>query len=191
MIKAIIFDCFGVIAVDGWTPFKENHFGNNSELLAEATELNHQTDAGLLSYGDYVSKIAKMAGVEPSEFRRTIEQTTIDERLLDFIANDLKPKYKIGLLSNVASDWLTDELGEDKMKLFDVVCLSSQTGLVKPDVRAYQDILSKLSVQPDEAVFTDDQPTYCQAAEELGVKAIVYRSFSQFTAELSKITDMV
>lgn len=191
MIKAIIFDCFGVIAVDGWTPFKEKYFGNSSKLLAEATELNHQTDGGLLSYADYVNKISQMAGVEPAEFRRKIEQTAIDERLLDFIANELKPKYKIGLLSNVASDWLADELGESKLKMFDSVCLSSQTGLVKPDEKAYQDILSKLGVQPDEAVFTDDQTAYCQAASKLGIKAIVYKSFKQFTDELSHIMDMV
>src|SRR5690348_2888052 len=62
MIKAIVFDCFGVLTSDGWLPFKKKYFGHDSALTEEATSLNKQVDAGLISYDDFVPAVAKLAG---------------------------------------------------------------------------------------------------------------------------------
>jgi hypothetical protein len=46
MIRAIIFDCFGVLTTDAWLPFKNKYFAQNEVLMARASELNKQSDAG-------------------------------------------------------------------------------------------------------------------------------------------------
>ena len=38
-IKGIIFDCFGVLATDGWLPFKNKYFKEKPALFRKATEL--------------------------------------------------------------------------------------------------------------------------------------------------------
>ena len=37
--KAIIFDCFGVLAEDGWLPFKRKYIGDNLELMQTISDL--------------------------------------------------------------------------------------------------------------------------------------------------------
>jgi hypothetical protein len=61
MIKAVVFDCFGVLASDGWLPFREKYFGNDPQLFRKATELNKRTDSGLLSYDEFIEAIARLA----------------------------------------------------------------------------------------------------------------------------------
>ncbi len=188
MVRAIVFDCFGVLVVDGWLPFKRKYFGDNAELFKQATDLNRQTDAGLLGYDEYVRSIADMAGVSPAEFRKQIEQTVINEELLDYIEASLKPHYKIGMLSNVAGEWLEHKFAPKQRQLFDSLVLSGHTGFIKPDPRAYEAVLQDLSVDASDAIFTDDQERNCTAAEDIGMKAIVYKDIEQFKAALTDVT---
>jgi putative hydrolase of the HAD superfamily len=187
MIKAIIFDCFGVLAVDGWLPFKRQHFGERPEQLQKVTELNRQTDAGLLPYDEFIRSVATMAGVPPEEFRAQIEQTVVNEELLDYIAAELKPSYRIGMLSNVAGHWFEKKFDREQRKLFDAVTLSSQTGFVKPDPRAYEAVLTELELGAGEALFVDDREKNCSAAREIGMQAMVYRDFAQFRHDLTEV----
>jgi FMN phosphatase YigB (HAD superfamily) len=187
MIRAIIFDCFGVLTTDGWLPFKRKHFGHDPKLEAEATDLNKQVDAGLASYDDFLRSIAELAQVPDEEARRAVEDNVSDTALFDLIAHELRPHYKLGLLSNAGANWLDQLFTPDQVGLFDAVALSYQTGFVKPDPRAYQTIADRLGVEPDECIFIDDQERYCTAAREQGMQAIVYRSLEQLQAELSPL----
>ncbi len=187
MIKAVIFDCFGVLTTDGWLPFKKKHFGHDPALEAQAADLNKQVDAGLADYNDFVRGVAELAHVSEAEVRTSIEDNVAQRELFEFIANDLKPTYKIGLLSNAGADWLSELFGEEQVKLFDAVALSFETGFVKPDERAYRVITSRLDVAPEECVFIDDQERYCVAAEDIGMKAILYSEVDQTKQALSKL----
>src|SRR5476649_1145986 len=104
MIQAIIFDCYGVLASDGWLPFKTRYFGHDPKLLQQAADLNRQSDAGLLSYNDFVRSVSDMAGVTIQVATKAIENNVPNEQLLDYIA-ELKPSYKIGMLSNAGTNW--------------------------------------------------------------------------------------
>jgi HAD superfamily hydrolase (TIGR01509 family) len=187
MIKAIIFDCFGVLAVDGWLPFKTEHFSDQPERLREVTLLNRQTDAGLLPYDEFIRSVAAMAGVAPDDFRAQIEQTVVNTELLEYIAAELKPAYQIGMLSNVAGHWLERKFTPAQRKMFDVVSLSSQTGFVKPDPRAYEAVLTELGLGAGEALFVDDREGNCSAAREVGMQALLYHDFVQFKHDLTEV----
>ncbi|MEO6513250.1 MAG: HAD-IA family hydrolase [Candidatus Saccharimonadales bacterium] len=187
MIRAVIFDCFGVLTTDGWLPFKRKYFSDNAKLEAEATDLNKQVDAGLASYEEFISSIAQLAQVPRREAHKAIEDNVADEELFEYIARDLKPNYKLGLLSNAGANWLDKLFTEAQVKLFDAVSLSYQTGFVKPDLRAYQMIADQLGVDPQECIFIDDQERYCSAAREVGMQALVYTSFKQLQADLSPL----
>lgn len=187
MIKAIIFDCFGVLAIDGWLPFKKEYFGKNPQLFEEATDLNKRTDAGLASYDDFIRDIARLAKVDESIVRKRVEDNPPNTELFDYITSELRPAYRIGLLSNAGANWLNEIFKPEQVALFDATSLSFESGFIKPDVRAFKDIVQKLGVDSTECVFIDDQERYCDGAREVGMPCIVYRDFSQFKAEIDQI----
>lgn len=186
MIKAVIFDCFGVLCTDGWLPLKRQYFGHDKALFEQAGDLNKQVDAGMASYQDFIAEIADMAGITVVEVRRRIEANPPNEELFTTIRR-IKADYKIGLLSNAGANWLPDIFSQDHLQLFDAVALSYETGASKPHVQAYQTIADRLGVSMDECVFIDDQPAFCDAAEANGMKAIVYRTPEQLNAELNDL----
>jgi beta-phosphoglucomutase-like phosphatase (HAD superfamily) len=186
MIKAIIFDCFGVLTTDGWLPFKKRHFGDKPELHQQATDLNRQVDGGFISYDDFVAGVAGLAGVPLTEAKQDIENNVANEPLFNLIKT-LKPKYKIGFLSNAGSNWISTLFSPEQAAMFDAISVSSETGFVKPEEQAYLEVAEKLNVTPAECVFVDDQLRYCEAAKEVGMQAIEYRDFDQFQSELDTL----
>ena len=187
MIKAVIFDCFGVLASDGWLPFRNTHFGGRPKLLERAKSLNKQVDAGVLRFDDFIAGVAALAEVSIGEVRRKIEGNTPDPELFSFIQDELKPKYKIGMLSNAAANWLDRMFTPEQISLFDATVLSYEIGTIKPDPLTYKTIAERLGVQPEECVFVDDQLRYCDGANSIGMRAIHYQNFEQFKAEIQSL----
>lgn len=187
MIKAIIFDCFGVLAVDSWLPFKEERFGHNPKLFREAGDLNKQCDTGLISYDDFIIRIAKLAEIPTEQVREIIDDSPANKPLFTYIEQELKPAFKIGLLSNAGANWLDELFKPEQTQLFDAIALSFETGFIKPDPRAYIIIAQRLHVIPEECVLIDDQVRYCHGAKEAGMEFIEYNSFKQMKLELEQI----
>lgn len=188
-IKAIVFDCFGVLSVEGWLPFKKEHFGSDPDLFQQATDLAKRANTGHMSYRDFLAGVADLAGVPHEEARKRIESNAANAELFDYIAVELKPTYKIGMLSNAAGNWMEELFTPQQRQVFDAVALSFELGVVKPDPRAYEAIAYQLGVELSECVFVDDQEGYCTAARQCGMQAIVYKDNEQMKDELKKILD--
>ena len=188
MIKAIIFDCFGVLtATDGWSSFKLKYFNHDPLLLEQATSLNKQADAGLITYDDFISEVAVLAGVSEQQARVIVDDNSPNPALFDYIT-DLKPHYKIGILSNAAANWLSELFSPAQVALFDATLLSYETGLIKPQPEIYELMAERLGLEPNECVFIDDQERCTTGAREVGMAAIWYRDFDQMKQELEQLT---
>lgn len=57
---------------------------------------------------------------------------------------------------------------------FDVVIVSCEVGVCKPDPRIYELCLSRLGVEPAEALFVDDREENVEAAAKLGMQTVHY-----------------
>ena len=187
MIKAIIFDCFGVLASDGWLPFKAKYFANDPGLLEKSITLNKNVDAGAIKYDDFIQSIADLAKVPVDEARRSIEHNVPNDELFNYIRDGLKSSYKIGLLSNAPGNWLNKMLRPDQVALFDATVLSYQIGAIKPNPVTYQTIADRLGVEVSECIFIDDQPKYCEGATQAGMVAIHYQGLSPLKLELNQL----
>ncbi len=80
--------------------------------------------------------------------------------------------YRLGIISNIESSeshWLT-ELA--LTALFDAIVLSCEVGVIKPEREIYLLAADRLSVQPGECAFVDDQPVFLRAARGLGMAAV-------------------
>lgn len=186
MIKAIIFDCFGVLTTDSWRAFCETLPKNID--LDTIHKLNHQLDAGALGQKDFVAQVAKISSKEPAEIRTIISgENAKNLALLNYIGT-LKSEFKIGLLSNIFNDWIRQTfLSADEQKLFDDMVLSFEVGMTKPDPAIYLLACKRLGTSPKETVLVDDIESYCQAARAVGMQAVTYSNFAQLRTELGQI----
>lgn len=185
MIQAIIFDCYGVLVRDGWIPFRERHFGDNQQLMQQAIDANRKVDAGLSSYADFIAEAAELAKISAEQARREIETNPRNTELFDIIRS-LKPDYKLGVLSNAASDIMNELFTPEQAGLFDEVVVSYMIGAIKPDPRAYRMAAERLGVELSQCLFIDDQPHYCEGARAVGMDAIWYQDNIQLKEEFKK-----
>jgi HAD superfamily hydrolase (TIGR01509 family) len=188
-IKAIIFDCFGVLVNDRWLPFRQKYFGNDLEKSAEAKSLRRQADSGQITRQEFVRCIATLAGRDEEYVSAEIDSSLsklTDQDILAYIA-ELKPNYKIGFLSNAGWNLLSSLFTPEQVKLFDKVAISCETGFVKPDHRAYTDIASMLETPIEQCLLIDDQPTYCEGAREVGMQSIKYEGLENLKKDLKVI----
>ena len=113
----------------------------------------------------------------------------LDRELVDFLAG-LRPRYRTAILSNAwsdARDLFTERLGLDRA--VDLMVISAEEGLAKPDARIYQCALDRLQVRPEEAVFVDDFAVNVEAACALGIHGILFRSTEQVLAAVRQQLD--
>lgn len=184
MIQAVIFDCFGVLATDGWLPFRDKHFQDTPDLLEEARVWSAQVDRGQISYSDFITWLSQTTGVSTEEISQVITGNLPNQPLFDYIKESISPTHKVGLLSNVGTNWIDDLFEPWQKGLFDAMLLSCEIGAVKPDPIMYETIAYRLGVSPDQAIFIDDRPEFVAGAEAIGMHGIEYRDLEQMKGEL-------
>ena len=110
----------------------------------------------------------------------------LDAELVQFIQG-LRPRYKIGVISNAWSDARHFHNSKFKMNTWtDVAVYSAEVKLVKPDPRIYQLALERLDVKPEEAVFVDDMLVNVEAADALGMCGVQFQNTAQAIAEVKR-----
>jgi HAD superfamily hydrolase (TIGR01509 family) len=189
MTRAIIFDCYGVLVTDGLLPFIDKYFDGHIKNKQQALALIADVDRGQLSQTDFNHQLATLAGLSEVAVESEILQHRPNQPLLDYIKISLKPRYKIGVLSNAGSNRLNELLGDDHVSLFDSVTLSYESGFIKPDPGAFATAANRLGVKPSGCIFIDDQARHCAGARTIGMPAILYRSFDQMKNDLGQLLD--
>ena len=125
---------------------------------------------------------------ERNEFQDTFwKGDELDLELVNFLGS-LRPERKTGLLSNAwtgAKEALTNK--HHCPDVFDVAIFSYEISLAKPDQAIYQLILSKLEVQPGEAIFLDDNKNNIAAACSLGINGIQFKNREQAIRDMQAL----
>ncbi|MEK7059161.1 MAG: HAD-IA family hydrolase [Patescibacteria group bacterium] len=185
MVKAIIFDCFGVLTTDKWREF----VASLPECQRQAaSDFNRAYGGAHISKAEFLRSIQELTGRQPQDIDKTLDnETNKNDDLLELIKT-LRPKYKIGLLSNVASNWIRDHfLSLEEQKLFDNFVFSYEVHITKPDPDIFKLAADRLGVVPSECILVDDVEYYCGIAQDLGMQTICYRDFRQTKTELDKL----
>ncbi|HUC79162.1 MAG TPA: HAD-IA family hydrolase [Candidatus Saccharimonadales bacterium] len=187
MYKAIIFDCFDVLVSNGLPLFVKQYLGESYENHTAVLKLEESLNFGRIDYETFLLKMSEMGNVSIDETRRILDNNQPDIELFDYIEHKLKPKYKIGMLSNAGDDWLDEMMGPKRKALFEVLVLSYQVGYTKPQPEIYRLTASKLGVKPSQCIMIDDKKRYCEGAFKVGMQAIQYQSVNQMIVELDSI----
>jgi HAD superfamily hydrolase (TIGR01509 family) len=108
----------------------------------------------------------------------------LDRQLLDFIRS-LRPSKRTGLISNAwpdTRDYIVKNHFDDA---FDLLVISAEVGLLKPDPRIYELALHSAGVKPAAALLVDDMPENAEGALAAGMAAILFRDIDQLRSELA------
>lgn len=173
-MKVIIFDMYGVImkAPEGdLIPFLHSIFPDVPDEQINA--LWKEAAYGKLSSIDFFRQIGFQKDIDEIEIKY-LDTIEIDEDFLD-LATTLKENYRLVLLSNDISEWNLYLRNKYSLnEIFDLVIVSGDQGVLKPNAGLFNVILDQLGVMPSECVFIDDREKNLLAAEKLGMKTILF-----------------
>ena len=191
MIKAIIFDCFGVFIGNPYKIRVQALEQTDPEKARQMHDINRASDRGFLSREETAQQMAEIAGITAEQFLAEQDSGEVRNEELVAYAKTLRPHFKLAMLSNISSRARLDIRFEPGQldELFDVVVASGDEGYIKPESEIYEIALQRLGVQPDECVMIDDILEFCQGAEAAGVHAIQYLNFQQAVTDLEALID--
>ncbi len=108
----------------------------------------------------------------------------LNDELLEYI-RQLKPKFKIGMISNSSGREINSLLSPNDRALFDELVFSGQVEVAKPHPGIYELAAERLGVKTGECVYIDDDDYRAEGAVKAGMKGLVYQNFNQFKREIS------
>jgi len=199
-IEAIIFDLGNVLISVDYSVVAEKVAAVSSKPLAEIYQLFF--DSGLsglfeeasLSPEEFFIKAKELLGFKMSYTQFVSVWNSIffispENRRVYEIASSLKGRYKLALLTNI--NILHFEYIKQHFALFDVfgqVIPSFELRLRKPDPRIYHKTMEMLKVDCAERVFyTDDRQELIAKAQELGIRAFVFKGTAQLINDMAKV----
>lgn len=188
-MKAIIFDCYGVLVGTGFWNVYQSLGGDLTKDEAFITEQLDKVDLGTIDSQKFSQTMADRLGISVEAYKTAFQKDELpDEQMFEFIRTELKPKYKLGLMSNATGDSVRRKISSYKLALFDEVIISGEVGLLKPDPQIFKLALDRLGVPPAEALFIDDHQEYIVGAQEVGLHTLLYTNFKDFK---NKLTDII
>ena len=151
----------------------------------------HQLETGAMSVAEFeVALAAELVRVDGSPvtsdglLARVFRQIRVEATMIDLVRELRTHGLRTGLLSNSWGDIYPRGLIEE---LFHDAVISGEVGLRKPDPRIYRMILERIGIPPEESVFIDDARPNVDAAEALGMAAILHTDPGATRAALAEL----
>lgn len=184
MIKAIIFDYYGVLTTDRYFVWLQRHPQIHERHARAIEHLSQDQDLGI-SDAEFFDRLGKIAGEEPDAIRNEFRIHGLEhEGLVDYIRHLRRRHFQTAILSN-ADVGLYDEVKRHNLThLFDLILCSEEAGVTKPDPRIFQMALDRLGLEPHEAFFVDDRDYNVRGAEAAGLTGILYTGLADLRSEL-------
>ncbi len=179
MLKAVIFDLNGIFLQGELLSerLKRDFDLKPSEFLPVLIRIMEQVrkpDA-LDSYDLFKPYLKqwKIKLTKAAFFQYWFSGEHLNKEMLEYVHHLKLKKIKIYLLSNnfrERTEYYRKELPE-LFQVADRAYFSWETGAVKPDEKAYLNVLNEAGVKPEEAAYFDDSEKNVLAARKLGINA--------------------
>ncbi|HYO60717.1 MAG TPA: HAD family phosphatase [Actinomycetota bacterium] len=201
--KALVVDFGGVLT----TPLQEAMFrfaeeaGVELQALARAALGGYMGSEDSLVFGFETGAIAEQeftkafaerlreeSGVEvdpDSLIQRLFGGLELEKSMLTAVERARAAGLKTGLLSN---SWGTSLYPRDRLDpIFDVMVISGEVGLRKPDPAIFTLTTDRLGLPAEACVFVDDHPGHLTSAAEAGMTTVLHRDPARTIAELESL----
>jgi putative hydrolase of the HAD superfamily len=111
----------------------------------------------------------------------------LDDELMSLVRG-LRPRFKTALLSNFPASLRTLLAQHSLTDAFNVIVISGEEGIVKPDARIYQVAAKRLGVPPGECLLVDDFAENVAGARAAGMQALHFAPIEAAMRELRRMT---
>ncbi|MBC7764284.1 HAD-IA family hydrolase [Microbacteriaceae bacterium] len=170
MIRGIIFDCFGVLygssvaTLVGMCP---------KDRLQELRDYNIRVDYGFITTEEYAASVAEILSVTKEEVTQLFKAKHVRNNELIEYVKTLRGDYKVALLSNVGTNTIERLFTEQEIEeLFDVVVLSYEEHLAKPNPAIFSLTAERMGLSSGECIMVDDIESNCDGAEIVGMYTV-------------------
>ena len=110
---------------------------------------------------------------------------TVENAMVDLIRALRRAGLRTALLSN---SWGSDDYPRELFpELFDVVVISAEVGMRKPEERIFRHTAELLGLEAEECVFIDDVAANIAAAEAIGLTGVHHSEPGPTTARLTEL----
>lgn len=194
--EALVLDIGGVLEhtpATGWEEAWERRLGLAPDgLLDRLGSLLEPGELGLASEDQIVDQVATALDLDRTASDALWDDLwseylgTLNSRLLNYVSR-LRPTLKVGLLSNsFVGAREREEAAYAFSRHVDVIVYSHEHGLKKPDPAFYVLACERLAVEPTDVVFVDDHQICVDAARDLGMIGIRFRTESETMAAIEQ-----
>lgn len=137
---------------------------------------------------EFAQRLADATGkeVDPERFvARMFGGVRLEEGMLETVAETRRAGFKTALLSN---SWgLSGYPRERFSDLFDVVVISGEVGMRKPQPEIFRFTAEKLGIVRSRCVFVDDHPGHLKAALAEGMTTVLHRNPAETIPQLKEL----
>lgn len=194
--KAIGFDWGGVINGQPGTNFAEaaaKKLGISQNIFLDSYyKHNTKFNRGDISAEQLWKLVCRDLG-QPNkqntllEMQKKYNADSLNNNVLSLVDQLRQNGYKVGLLSNNTLENEAIMLKNGLDKHFDIMHISADTKLVKPDPKAFLFFAEALGVQINELIFIDDSMKSLSTAKQCGYTPILYESYNKLLKDLAVI----
>lgn len=182
-MSALLFDLYGVLLkerTDAGRRRVELAVGGDAGIWPVYVDLRPAYESGDVGDERFWRQLQVRAGLAPFDIAEAVEadwatSMTEDPEMVGLVLSLIDARYSCGILSNVPAGLARRARREHRwFDRFDAVTMSCDIGLIKPDPRAFAVALDAMGASAKETVFFDADPANVRAAEEFGLRAVLF-----------------
>lgn len=195
-VRGVILDIGGVLEITpptGWAARWERRLGLDPGAVRERLKDVWAAGAtGAIGEPEVCEQVAVRLGLDAGRLEAFMADLwaeylgTPNEELMRYVRG-LRGRCRLGILSNSfvgARERETAAYGFDE--LVEDIVYSHETGLSKPDPRAYALACARLGLPPDDCLFVDDHAPNITAARECGLRAHLFEDNAGAVAAIAR-----
>lgn len=198
LITALVLDFGGVLTNDFWGVLRS--FAVREGIAEDALvdlvtkdpqgiELLRALERGSVGQAQFEQEMSVRLGLKPDGLLASMAaDLRPDEEMLTAVAQLRAAGVKIGILSNSwGSDYFDPYAPWELETRADVVIVSDQVRMRKPDPEIFDLATDKLGVHPTACLFIDDIAAYLEPAKAKGMQVWHHTNTGETIAELRKV----
>lgn len=161
--------------------------------VGEEAVLNpiHALERGEMLLADFD---VRLAGELSRRTGRPVDPQGLTQRFFDLLEHApemsalVRRAHALGIRTALLSNsWGNDYPRDGWEDMFDVVVISGEVGMRKPEHRIFHHTLERVGLAAQECVFVDDVPTNVAAAVQVGMVGIRHTSYAETLLELEAL----
>jgi FMN phosphatase YigB (HAD superfamily) len=180
------------IDLEAYSAIMRDWFGEPFGIEARLNPI-HALERGEMSVPDFEDRLAEALTARTGTphaasglLTRMFERFDHAPEMGALVRRARRSGLRTGLLSN---SWGNDYPRDGWDEMFDVIVISGEVGMRKPEPEIVAHTLDLIGLEAGECVFVDDLPHNVEAAVAVGMVGVRHRSYAESLAELEVLFD--